>query len=462
MDVSGLIGINAQIGLYFSGAMGVLCLLFSFIYFTTKERIYLFYTAFLLFSFLEGLVSIQDVIGFNRFIFKTPSTGPGAYYLELFTIIAYSFYCLFTIQLLDIKNQSKNLYWWIIFMAVSGFLFAIIFFFIPDMSDSTWTAAFFISRFIILVQSIIAIVWVFKKDIKSSVIDLFLLGSFLYFLGALIAVFRGYMNGKYPSLDILYPETYFKLGILSEVIVFTIAIYKRVFVKIRDEQQIEQKLKEQAFFDKDFAQTEALALKIQIDPHFLFNHLNLAKLYIQKKENEKAISYLVNLAKFIRNIEEMSQLRVISLDKEMNLVEHYLKLERTRLSNTFSYNIEIEANVSLPKVFIPPMILLSFVEEVIWSGIAFNEEAHRNITIQIAKDSLQNISITIAESVDSKLKISFLQAESLNSKRNKEITSERISLYNKHNDKKINYRVFNIHELEESNLLSKTVINISA
>jgi hypothetical protein len=55
-------------------------------------------------------------------------------------------------------------------------------------------------------------------------------------------------------------------------------------------------------FNKQLAETEMKALRAQMNPHFLFNTLNAIKLYVQKNDQERAVEYLTDFAKLIRQV----------------------------------------------------------------------------------------------------------------------------------------------------------------
>ena len=84
-----------------------------------------------------------------------------------------------------------------------------------------------------------------------------------------------------------------------------------------------------------------MALRAQMNPHFIFNCLNSIDNLIQMDEKEKATSYLSKFAKLIRSILENSKTNVVPCWKDMETLQLYLELEALRFDNKFSYQIDV-------------------------------------------------------------------------------------------------------------------------
>ncbi len=100
-------------------------------------------------------------------------------------------------------------------------------------------------------------------------------------------------------------------------------------------------------------------LKNQINPHFLFNSLNVLS-GIMYKDTEKADEFISKLANIYRYVLDIQEAEVISLSKEINFAKDYLYLQSIRLGNNLSYSIEVNEN----KMIIP-MALQILIENAI-------------------------------------------------------------------------------------------------
>lgn len=128
-------------------------------------------------------------------------------------------------------------------------------------------------------------------------------------------------------------------------------------------------------------ETEAqlLLLSGQLNPHFLFNSLNAIQGTFNSSP-EKANTYIGNVAKFMRDVMDNGRKEFISLQEELQLEADYLRLEQERVS--FSYSINVAAEISPAMIDFPPLLLQPILENSIRH--AFNRElASPTIVINI-------------------------------------------------------------------------------
>ncbi len=100
-------------------------------------------------------------------------------------------------------------------------------------------------------------------------------------------------------------------------------------------------------------------LKNQINPHFLFNSLNVLS-GIMYKDIEKADEFISKLANIYRYILDIQEEEVISLSKEIDFAKDYLYLQSIRFGNNLRYSIDVNKN----KMIIP-MALQILIENAI-------------------------------------------------------------------------------------------------
>lgn len=131
--------------------------------------------------------------------------------------------------------------------------------------------------------------------------------------------------------------------------------------------------------------TEMKVLRLQMNPHFIFNSLNSVSDYIRKNNTEEADAFLTRFARIMRMTLENSEKKVITLDEDIKLLDLYLKLESQRLGNKFSYTIQTASVIDAETVLVPPMLLQPFVENSIWHGIV-KKESHGTIGIRIDQE----------------------------------------------------------------------------
>ncbi|MEM1405952.1 MAG: histidine kinase [Bacteroidota bacterium] len=112
---------------------------------------------------------------------------------------------------------------------------------------------------------------------------------------------------------------------------------------------------------------ELLALKSQINPHFIFNSLNnIRSLVIENPE--KARDMITHLSGLLRYSVQFNNKEKVSLEYELEIVQNYLNLESIQFEDRLHYKLEIKPETLEMKI--PPMAIQLLVENAIKHGIA--------------------------------------------------------------------------------------------
>ncbi len=133
------------------------------------------------------------------------------------------------------------------------------------------------------------------------------------------------------------------------------------------------------------------SLRSQMNPHFIFNALNSVNSFIATNDERTANKYLSDFSLLMRSVLENSEEDFIPLEKEIELLELYTKLEHFRFQDKFEYSISVDENVNIAEFQIPPMLLQPYIENAVWHGLRYKKEkGHLNISIkQKQKDSIE-------------------------------------------------------------------------
>jgi LytS/YehU family sensor histidine kinase len=108
-------------------------------------------------------------------------------------------------------------------------------------------------------------------------------------------------------------------------------------------------------------------LKSQVHPHFLFNTLN--NLYaLTLKKSDQSPEVVLKLSEMLDYMLYQTNEEQISLDKEIQLIENYIALEKLRYGD--KVNIEMDVEGRAANILIPPMILFPLVENCFKHGIS--------------------------------------------------------------------------------------------
>lgn len=129
--------------------------------------------------------------------------------------------------------------------------------------------------------------------------------------------------------------------------------------------QRQRKLKNQT----ERVQLEQRLLRTQIEPHFIFNTLSALQSFIRFNENEKALKYIHQFGRLLRNSLQLSRESLVKLSEEIETLENYLSLQQMRYDDTFMYQINVDHGEDIERIYIPPMLMQPFVENAILHGI---------------------------------------------------------------------------------------------
>ena len=125
-------------------------------------------------------------------------------------------------------------------------------------------------------------------------------------------------------------------------------------------------------YEKKILNNRLQLLKQNLNPHFVFNSLNLIYSLVLQGKNESAIKTITNFSDLHRYYLDNISRQKIPLSDELDFIESYLKLEseRVELDDPFSFFIKCSQDEHLNSILVPPMILQPLVENAIkYAGI---------------------------------------------------------------------------------------------
>lgn len=113
---------------------------------------------------------------------------------------------------------------------------------------------------------------------------------------------------------------------------------------------------------KEAIKSELLALKNHLDPHFLFNNLNILSSLINT-ENELAQSFLEKFADVYRYLLKNKDSEVIKLETELQFLDSYIYLINTRFE--YYLQIKIDIDPSVKEKYLPTLTIQMLVENAL-------------------------------------------------------------------------------------------------
>ena len=149
---------------------------------------------------------------------------------------------------------------------------------------------------------------------------------------------------------------------------------KMMYQSLRDEQAMEELKRQNLQAEMDY-------LKYQINPHFIMNTLNNIHSLIDI-DAAYAQDAVIELSKMMRYVLYESGHEAITLEKDIQFMENYIKLMRIR------YTEDVDIRFDYPDlphdVTIPPLLLIVFVENAFKHGVSYNHPSFIRLKIEYA------------------------------------------------------------------------------
>ncbi len=138
--------------------------------------------------------------------------------------------------------------------------------------------------------------------------------------------------------------------------------------------------------EKELSNLRNKVLQLQMNPHFLFNTLIAIQSFIYRDDKAQASAYLNDFAQLVRIMLDNTNKQLISLEREIKALKHYLRLQKLRFSEIFDFEIDIEEKCNYYHLMIPPLLAQPFIENSIEHGFK-GRKTKGKITVQFRFDS---------------------------------------------------------------------------
>ncbi|MCB0554256.1 MAG: histidine kinase [Phaeodactylibacter sp.] len=173
-------------------------------------------------------------------------------------------------------------------------------------------------------------------------------------------------------------------------LLFALALYALYRYRINQIRKAEAFKRKEAEYKQLVAENETAVLRLQMNPHFIFNSMNSISSYILQKDIDTANDYLNRFAKLMRMILKFAEKPFLSVSQELELLEQYLNTEAMRFEDKIDYEFKVADDLDPDEVILPTMILQPFIENAIWHGLATKEGA-KKISIGFEQEAGQLI-----------------------------------------------------------------------
>jgi hypothetical protein len=154
----------------------------------------------------------------------------------------------------------------------------------------------------------------------------------------------------------------------------------------------EKQLNEKYELQNQLRDVEIKTLRMQMDPHFMFNAFNSMALLLKNGEKDEAFDAFMKFTRMVRSNFDFSDRLTRPLDEEMQMVNHFLDINKLRFREKLDFRITIAEDVPM-NILIPKMMLQIHVENALKHGIAKLEKPGTILIDIVRKEESIRVSI---------------------------------------------------------------------
>lgn len=196
--------------------------------------------------------------------------------------------------------------------------------------------------------------------------------------------------------------------------------------------QVRRQGEQKAGIEKRINDLEQLALRSQMNPHFIFNSLNSIQQYVMDKDVEGANRFITGFSRLIRKTLEFSSKQFVNLADEIDYLSTYLELEKVRLENKFRYETLVDDHMNLHEYQVPPMILQPYVENSVRHGVRYRKDSDGLITIRFFLDKDRLVCVIEDNGIGRVMSARFKSANPIEyQSRGMSLTADRMEMLNR-------------------------------
>ncbi len=160
---------------------------------------------------------------------------------------------------------------------------------------------------------------------------------------------------------------WFSISWISFIVIVILILLRARVTSVRRKANLRH---ERLLMEKELLELEQKTLRLQMNPHFIFNALNSVQAFIVKEEDKTARYLLAKFSNLMRAVLENSKKKFITLEQEIKTLDQYLTIEKISRDSSFDYEINVPQELHTDDISIPPMLIQPFIENAIIHGIA--------------------------------------------------------------------------------------------
>lgn len=217
------------------------------------------------------------------------------------------------------------------------------------------------------------------KTTRETTLEFLSLPPGIYEL-QLIAVNKFGVKSDLKKIAIIINPAFYQTQWFFILAILASAVTTLLIVLLYNHYKKKKTEKEQSTI-KRITELEQMALRAQMNPHFIFNCLNSIQQFVYDKDIQSANRFISGFAKLVRQTLDNSAKSTLSIADEVEYLNSYLTLEKLRFENKFDFHITVDPSIKQDEYKIPVMLLQPYVENSIRHGIRYKKDGPGHINI---------------------------------------------------------------------------------
>ncbi len=150
------------------------------------------------------------------------------------------------------------------------------------------------------------------------------------------------------------------IAIVMLIVFYIIELNKNYKLKSIEASQLESQL----------AKAQLESLRMQLQPHFLFNAHNTVSMLIRTKQYVQATEMISKISELLRNSLKSEEAQFVPLSRELELIKAYLEIEEVRFEDHLTISFDLDQNAE--NDLVPHLLLQPLIENAFKHGISKN------------------------------------------------------------------------------------------
>ena len=169
------------------------------------------------------------------------------------------------------------------------------------------------------------------------------------------------------------------IALIILILMFGMNLGIKLFFKTREDQ------KKLIALEKENLEQQLEYLRYQISPHFFMNTLNNIHALVDI-DPEKAKDTILELSKMMRFVLYEGNKNGVPLTREFDFISHYVTLMKLRYTDKVKITLDLPTEA--PDRLIPPLMLITFIENAFKHGISYQHDSFINVRVSIDQERL--------------------------------------------------------------------------